>query len=465
MNRRRPFAFLIATMAVVVVLSPLNVTAQGITGAVVLEGWGEPLADAVVLLMDDQFVPVDSVMAGEEGRFSLSTRGPGPFYLQARHGETFGPVLGPVEVEEGSGRDVELEFPSPLFRQALDCYATPLPEGTGVLAGMVFDSNSDMPLPGARVTLEWTDPTGRRTRDVVSSPAGRFVACAIPADVALTARVYSLGAVGAPQTGIEVREGALARHDLTMDLRRAAPTVRVVTDAGSERAGGLSTLTGELTDGATGSPVVGARVTIVGLDREMATDRQGRFRAVNLEPGRYTVDVSHLGYGRRSEALDVPAGSDVLVELRLAAQAIELGEITVRAARERLGARLAGAPASRTLAGERLVDAQGRGAPLHEALYDLPGIRLTYARRAGEGPMEACAEVARGRMGVGGGCNMIEVFLDGVAVPFDVAQELLMTGVHDYERIELLRPIEAMRWGLRASEAGALFLWTHRRGG
>jgi hypothetical protein len=462
MNGRHLFALLIAT--VVAALSPLGSAAQQISGQVVLEGWGEPLANAVVLLIDDRHEPVDSAMSGEEGRFSIPAPGSGPFYLQARRGETFGPVAGPIEVE-GSGAEVELEFPSPLFRQALDCYATPLPEGTGVLAGMVFDPNSDMPLPGARVTLEWTDPTGRRTRDVVSSDAGRFVACAIPAGVELTARVYSLGAVGAPQTGIEVREGALARHDLTMDLRRAAASVRVVTDAGSERAGGLSTLTGELTDGTTGGPVVAARVAIVGADREMTTDRQGRFRAVNLEPGRYTVEVSHLGYGRRLEALDIPAGSDVLVELRLAAQAIELGEITVRAARERLGARLAGAPASRTLAGERLVDAQGRGAPLHEALYDLPGIRLTYARRGGEGPMEACAEVTRGRMGVGGGCNMIEVFLDGVAVPFAVAQELLMTGVHDYERIELLRPIEAMRWGLRASEAGALFLWTYRRGG
>jgi hypothetical protein len=439
-------------------------SAQRIAGQVILEGWGEPLPGAMVLLIDPRFAPVDSVRSGDDGAYAIAPPGPGSYFLQARHGQAFGPLAGPLELsEDGTVDDLVLEFPSPLFRQALDCFEYDITEGTGVLAGVVYDPNTDIPLPGARITLEWDAEGIRRSRDLFASDAGRFVACAVPAEVPITARVYSLGAVSIAHANIRVGETALARHDLTMDLRRASATLRIVSDAAHERADGLSDLTGSLVDASTGQPIQGARVQLSGRAMAMVTGQDGRFRATNVEAGSYTIEVEHLGYGQRTEAIDVPGASAISLELRLAAQTIELGEITVRARRETLAGRMAGAAPMRTLAGERIEQIQRRGALLYEALYEIPGLRLNYARAGGEGHLLVCAEIARGRTTITqNGCNMVEVFLDGVAVPYDVAQELLSQGLQDYERIELLRPLEAMRWGFRANEAGALFLWTQR---
>lgn len=463
--RRVTFVVLVPLVLVPLVLAAAPASAQQVTGQVFLEGWAEPLPGAVVLLIDSRFAPMDSVMTEDSGAYAITIPRPGSYFLQARHGQAFGPLAGPLEFTgDEVVDDVALEFPSPLYRQALECYVHDIVEGTGVLAGVVYDPNTDIPLPGARITLEWDDDEGvRRSRDLFASEAGRFVACAVPADVAITARVYSLGAVSIAHANIRVREAALARHDLTMDLRRTAASLRIVTDAAHERVDGLSQLTGHLVDAATGRPIRGARVTLSGRSRDMVTGPDGRFRATNVDAGSYTIEVEHLGYGQRTEAIDVPGSSDITLELRLAAQTIELGEITVRARRETLAARMAGASPTRTLAGERIEQIQQRGAQLYQALYELPGLRLNYSRPGGTGPLQVCAEVARGRTTITqNGCNMVEVFLDGVAVPRELAQELLSQDIQDYERVEFLRPIEAMRWGLRASEAGALFLWTHR---
>lgn len=453
----------VSPVLVLIAAATTPVAAQQVAGQVVLEGWGEPLAAATVLLMDEQLAPVDSVATAADGTYVMALPGPGTYLLQARHGTSFGPVSAPLELDDDDRiDDLVLELPSPLYRAALDCFAERVTEGTGVLAGVVVDPTTEMPLPSARIMLEWDADGARRSRELFASEAGRFVACAVPAGVALTARVSTLGAISPSHPGIVVEERTVARHDLSLDLRGTGARVQVVTETGTRDVEGLSRVSGQLLDSDTGSPIPAARVALAGRSGALVSGSDGRFRFDDLAPGSYTLEVEHLGYGQQSETFEVPASSDVSVQIRVAARAIELEAITVRARREAMPARMAGATPRRTLVGPALIDHQRRGSPVSETLYDLPGIRLRYARDGGQGDMRVCAEVARGQFSVSGACNMMEVFVDGISVSQETAEQLLLGSVADYERIEYLPPMDAMRWGLRASEAGALFLWTAR---
>jgi hypothetical protein len=60
-------------------------------------------------------------------------------------------------------------------------------------------------------------------------------------------------------------------------------------------------------------------------------------------------------------------------------------------------------------------------------------------------------------------CQMVEVFLDGMAV--GLAPELLQAlPLMDLESVEFFHPFQAGQWGYEASIYGALVLWTRGRG-
>ncbi len=53
---------------------------------------------------------------------------------------------------------------------------------------------------------------------------------------------------------------------------------------------------GQITDQKTGEPIVGASVMVVDTKRGASTDPDGYFAILRLEPGTYTLDISHLDY-------------------------------------------------------------------------------------------------------------------------------------------------------------------------
>jgi TonB-dependent receptor len=61
----------------------------------------------------------------------------------------------------------------------------------------------------------------------------------------------------------------------------------------------------------------GARVQILGTDRRTSTDRRGRFSFRDLEPGSYEIQVSYVGAPSKTETVEVVAGEDNQVEIRL----------------------------------------------------------------------------------------------------------------------------------------------------
>lgn len=93
---------------------------------------------------------------------------------------------------------------------------------------------------------------------------------------------------------------------------------------------------GRLVNDATGDPVIGATVVIVGSTRGATTDTDGRFEILRVEPGTYTLKISHLEYNT-VEVVNVIVNADSTwtVNLKLSKKKTDLGvTITVKGTRD-----------------------------------------------------------------------------------------------------------------------------------
>ncbi|MEO0079784.1 MAG: TonB-dependent receptor [candidate division WOR-3 bacterium] len=61
-------------------------------------------------------------------------------------------------------------------------------------------------------------------------------------------------------------------------------------------AGVVGSIRGRVTDKATGEPLVGASVMVVGTELGAATDFNGQYQIINIPPGKYSVTASYVGY-------------------------------------------------------------------------------------------------------------------------------------------------------------------------
>ena len=79
-----------------------------------------------------------------------------------------------------------------------------------------------------------------------------------------------------------------------------------------------------------GTPIVGANVVVEGSRLGAATDLDGRFYILALEPGRYNLVFSALGYsGLRMENVQVTSGQTTPLNITLHEEALQLQEVTV----------------------------------------------------------------------------------------------------------------------------------------
>lgn len=92
-----------------------------------------------------------------------------------------------------------------------------------------------------------------------------------------------------------------------------------------------TTLRGTITDADNGQPLIGANITVTTLARGMVTDSLGRFRFTNLNPGRYTVEVSYLGYQQLElKEILLTSGKEMILDISLQEAPTSLTAITVK---------------------------------------------------------------------------------------------------------------------------------------
>jgi iron complex outermembrane receptor protein len=105
----------------------------------------------------------------------------------------------------------------------------------------------------------------------------------------------------------------------------AAGQVAPSTTAVRARAAAL--VNGRLTDAKTGEALPGVNVIFPDLKRGTATDADGRFSFTNLPRGRFTVQITSLGYNTVSQLVDTGTGQPLGFQLSPAAT--EIGQVVV----------------------------------------------------------------------------------------------------------------------------------------
>ena len=93
-------------------------------------------------------------------------------------------------------------------------------------------------------------------------------------------------------------------------------------------------IAGQVTDESTGNPLVGANVQVEGTSFGAATDADGNYVIMGVDPGVYTLDVGYIGYQSiRLTDLRVLSRLTTETDVALAAQAIQTEAINVVAQR------------------------------------------------------------------------------------------------------------------------------------
>lgn len=119
-----------------------------------------------------------------------------------------------------------------------------------------------------------------------------------------------------------------------MRLIRGPSLLALVLAGGLALAGGravaqsTSTLRGVVTDKATGRPLDGASIAVLGSSLSGATDTQGRYQIRGLSAGTYTVRATAIGYTRLETSVTA-AGQDVTGDFAMSATTIQLDEVVV----------------------------------------------------------------------------------------------------------------------------------------
>jgi iron complex outermembrane receptor protein len=110
----------------------------------------------------------------------------------------------------------------------------------------------------------------------------------------------------------------------TLSFTVAAQTTPPATAARPRAAGPVS---GRLTDAKTGEALPGVNIIFPDLKQGTATDADGRFSFANLPRGRFTVQITSLGYNTVTQLVDT--GSGQLLNFKLSPAATEIGQVVV----------------------------------------------------------------------------------------------------------------------------------------
>ncbi len=91
---------------------------------------------------------------------------------------------------------------------------------------------------------------------------------------------------------------------------------------------------GTVTAKSTGEPLIGANVMVLGTDLGAATDESGRFNVLQIPPGRYSVQVSYIGYHSLT-ITEVDVQTDLTTRLTIALDSEAITSPTVEVVAEK----------------------------------------------------------------------------------------------------------------------------------
>ncbi|MBT8487920.1 MAG: carboxypeptidase regulatory-like domain-containing protein [Gemmatimonadetes bacterium] len=385
----------------------------------------------------------------EAGRFSLDGVPPGQYWVSFYHDrlQTLGVSPQSRQVEFSAGQRVQLELAIPSEKTLLMgwCLAEQSSPESAVVAGVVTDSLTGVPMPRAIVTAQ---PTGRYSGvppvEARTDDSGYFRMCSVRADVDIRLQAH-FGQSSGRSVDVRLQPGTAQIQDLAL----------LMSSEG--------TLAGYVRDYQSGDPVSGATVAVMGTTSSTLTDGTGRFILDDLPPGRHLVTTDHIAFQERTDSVTIFSQETVDIEVNMATEALEVEGLVVTA-RTRFG--------RTSLAGDaKRIDFLGREEieallPRVTATPDLlrnmnaPGLRIREVYQTDEltGVMVPgiCIEIRRSG---GEGCRPAAVAINNVIVPYpdEVLRDLDPTII---DRIEILSPIDAQFQFGSVAGNGAVVIFT-----
>ena len=146
-----------------------------------------------------------------------------------------------------------------------------------------------------------------------------------------------------------------------------------------------ASLEGYILESETGQGLAGANIVIIGTSLGTSSDLDGKYFIPNLPPGKYTIQVSYIGYQTSEATLEVKAGERIKKHFELTHAALEGETIEVTAQAEgqmeAINKQLSARQIMNVVASDRIQELPDANAA--ESVGRLPGVSIL--REGGEG--------------------------------------------------------------------------------
>ncbi|HSG08552.1 MAG TPA: carboxypeptidase regulatory-like domain-containing protein [Longimicrobiales bacterium] len=352
-----------------------------------------------------------------------------------------------VVFQDGQTVDVVLAVPSDRTLLMGWCMAEQAGASFGALAGLVLDSLTGVPLPGAVVQAQLASrrPGDPPPVEVRTDDAGYYRLCTVPAGRDVRVQAH-FGENPGRSTNVVVESRGAEIKDLVLFMSAEG------------------SLVGKVMDYATGEAIAGAEVSVLGTEARQLTDAKGEFVLAELPPGRHLVATEFLGYQPRTDSVTVFSQETVDIELRLSTEAIELEGLTVTS-RTRFGrTSIANDKRADVLTRMEIEPLLARVQSMGDLLraMNAPGLRVAEVMvtdASGVAVPGWCVEVSRRTTRSGSGCSQAAVFVNDVLMPYP-DQILTQLSPIAIDRIEILSPIDANAQFGNAAANGAVLIYT-----
>jgi hypothetical protein len=215
---------------------------------------------------------------------------------------------------------------------------------------------------------------------------------------------------------------------------------------------------GRVVDAGTRKPIEGASVRLSDADRFAGvTDRRGSFVLVGVPRGVHQIVIEHIGYGRGTHLVNVPAGEAVTFDAELEGGAIRLDSLVITARvrvtqLERVGFNRR----ARHGFGHFFLPGEVESGRIREAIYSVPRLELA---QMGPARRQVVLRTARGSC-------VPAIYMDGTLQAWaDGHIEQVVIG----RRIDGMEVYRGMTTPPQFSNSflpcGAIVVWTRRPGG
>ena len=163
-----------------------------------------------------------------------------------------------------------------------------------------------------------------------------------------------------------------------------------------------SIISGFISDSSSGEALIGANIFLQETGQGMATDLNGYYIIQDINPGKYTIMVSYVGFDMFKKKVDVNNDESMKLDINLVEQVVELSGVEVTA--EKLQRRNNIQPSKINLSPRMMKAAPALAEPdLFRTIQALPGVLTT-------------SEYSTGLVIRGGNTDQNLIMLDGITV-------------------------------------------------